>query len=147
MTGKQIWAIFIFIYLSIYSFIHSFIHPFIYRQKWRREEEMERNFNVKEKHPSMPLTHALIGDWTCNPGMCPDRELNWKPFPLQDDTQPTEPLWSGNLGYFLLPHRCCRKCCVKNLSKKKWNNWILCDSRFCSRWCTMTLYIGFKCHF
>ena len=30
-----------------------------------------------------------------NPGMCLDWELNWWPFSLQDDAQPTEPHWSG----------------------------------------------------
>ena len=30
------------------------------------------------------------GDLTHNPGMCPDRELNWQPFGSQDRAQPTE---------------------------------------------------------
>ena len=31
----------------------------------------------------------------CNPGMCPDQELNWRPFALQDNTQSTKPQQSG----------------------------------------------------
>ena len=31
----------------------------------------------------------------CNPGMCPDQELNQQPFGPWDNTQPTEPHESG----------------------------------------------------
>ena len=43
-----------------------------------------------EKHQSV-ASHicTLSGDQTCNPGMCPDRELNWRPFALRDDAQPS----------------------------------------------------------
>ena len=30
----------------------------------------------------LPLTCAPIGDWTWNPGMCPDQESIWQPFDL-----------------------------------------------------------------
>ena len=49
----------------------------------------------------LPLAHAPTGT-ACNPGMCPDWELNWRPYALQDDTQPTEPHWSGQSFTFLL---------------------------------------------
>ena len=47
-----------------------------------REKEGERNINVPEIHqsvaPRMPSTGAPV----CDPGMCPDQELNWQPFLL-----------------------------------------------------------------
>ena len=42
-----------------------------------------------------PLAHAPNGDWTLNPGMCPDRELNWWPFTLWDCAQLTGAHQSG----------------------------------------------------
>ena len=33
---------------------------------------------------------APTGDLACNPGMCPDWELNWQPFVSQASTQSTE---------------------------------------------------------
>ena len=43
------------------------------------------------KHQSfashMPQTRVLA----CNPGMCPDQELNWRPFGSQSGAQSTEP--------------------------------------------------------
>ena len=47
----------------------------------------------------LPLTCASTRAWTHNPSMCPDQESNQQqPFTLWDNTQPTEPHWSG------LPH-------------------------------------------
>ena len=43
----------------------------------------------------LPLTHAPTGVLAHNPGMCPDWELNQQPFALGDNTQPTDPHWSG----------------------------------------------------
>ena len=33
----------------------------------------------------LPLICALTWDQTCNPGMCPDQELNPQPFSLWDN--------------------------------------------------------------
>ena len=49
----------------------------------------------------LPFTHTPTGDWTCNPGMCPDGESNLWPFTLQDDTQPTQPHQSGIVNILL----------------------------------------------
>ena len=40
----------------------------------------------------LPLTPALTGDQTRNPGVCPDQELNLnrQPFALWDVAQPTK---------------------------------------------------------
>ena len=35
----------------------------------------------------LPLTRTPTGDWTCNPGMCPDWELNLRLFGLPDNAQ------------------------------------------------------------
>ena len=50
------------------------------------------------------LSHITpTGDWTCNLGMCPDQESNWRPFTLQDDIQPTELHWSGpNMNFYFI---------------------------------------------
>ena len=55
----------------------------------------------EEQSIGLPLTHTLTRDQTRNPGMCPDRESNLRPFALQDDTQPTVPQWSGQDMIFL----------------------------------------------
>ena len=44
----------------------------------------------------MVACHAPpTGDLACNPGMCPDRELNWQPFGSQASAQSTEPHQPG----------------------------------------------------
>ena len=40
----------------------------------------------------LPLTRPQLA---LNPGMCPDRELNWQPFGLWNNAQSTEPPQSG----------------------------------------------------
>ena len=41
-------------------------------------------------------SHALpTGDLACNPGLCPDQELNQQPFGSQARTQSTEPHQPG----------------------------------------------------
>ena len=50
----------------------------------------KRNSNVLEKHRSVASCTPPTGDLACNPGMCPDRELNQRPFGLQASSQSTE---------------------------------------------------------
>ena len=33
----------------------------------------------------LPFVGSLTGDWTCNPGMCPDQEWNLRPFGRRDN--------------------------------------------------------------
>ena len=63
---KVFWCVFfkVFIYLSLEK---------------GREGERER-----EKHQCVVASHVdPTGDLACNPGMCPDWELNWQPFGSQ----------------------------------------------------------------
>ena len=49
-----------------------------------------------EEHQLVASHMHPTGDWTLNPGMCPDWESNWQPFTWWDITQPTEPHQSGH---------------------------------------------------
>ena len=49
-----------------------------------RERGREKNINW------LPFIGAMTRDWTRNPGMCPDGELNPRTFDLWANTQPTE---------------------------------------------------------
>ena len=54
-----------------------------------------------EKHQCVVASHVPpTGDLACNPGMCPDWELNQQPFGLQAGTQSTEPHHQGNIYIF-----------------------------------------------
>ena len=46
------------------------------------------------------------GDLTRNPGMCPNQELNWRPFRFWDDTQPAQPHQSVQESDFWLNLMC-----------------------------------------
>ena len=50
----------------------------------------------------LPLVCPKTEDWTLNPGMCPYQGLKWQYLALQNNTQPTEPLWSGPIQYHLI---------------------------------------------
>ena len=68
---------------------------FIFRERGR-ERERER-----EKHQGVVASQVpSTGDLACNPGMCPDWELNWQPFGLGNNTQTAEQHQSGQ-GYVL----------------------------------------------
>ena len=67
----------------------------LYLRREGSEKERERNINVQETHRSVDSCTPPTGDLACNPGMCPDRELNRRPFDLQASTQPTEPHQPG----------------------------------------------------
>ena len=59
---------FIFLFLFFKDFIYLFLENGEGREKVR-----ERNINSWLVASCMPPT----GDLVCNPGMCPDWELNW----------------------------------------------------------------------
>ena len=56
------------------------------REGGKPGEEKERNINVREKYQLVAFWTCPTEDWTCNPGICPDQELNPQPFGAQDDT-------------------------------------------------------------
>ena len=54
-----------------------------------------------ERHQCVVASHAPpTGDLACNPGLCPDWELNQRPFGSQAGAQSTEPHQPGLLKYF-----------------------------------------------
>ena len=58
-----------------------------------REREGERQ---GEKHRCAVASYVpLVGDLACNPGLCPDRELNWRPFVSEAGAPSTEPHQPG----------------------------------------------------
>ena len=68
-----------------------------------RGRERERG-GEKQRCVRETLICCLSHEWACNPGMCPDRELNQQPFGLQADTQSTEPHQPGQSLFFLTAH-------------------------------------------
>ena len=60
-----------------------------FRERGRDRERGEET-SMWEKHQSVASCTWPDHDQTCNPGMCPDRELNRRPCALWDDIQPTE---------------------------------------------------------
>ena len=71
-------------FICLFLFFKIF-YLLIFRERGK-EGERERNITVW-----LPLKRPLTGDLACNPGMCPDQELNQRPFGLQAGTQSTEP--------------------------------------------------------
>ena len=59
-----------------------------------REKERERNIDVQKKHQLVASHMPPNVNLACNPGMCPDWELNWEPFSSQASAQ-TEPHQPG----------------------------------------------------
>ena len=61
---------------------------------------------MRKKHGPVASPIGSDQELTHNPGMCPDRESNWRPSALWDSVQPTEPHQSGlpifQLGYLSL---------------------------------------------
>ena len=68
--------------LKIYMF--CFVFEGDGREKGRETWVQERNVH------QLPCAHTTMGQ-SRNPGKCPDREPNRRPFSLCDTTQPTEP--------------------------------------------------------
>ena len=78
--------------LEIFLFLYIFkrFYLFIFRERGSEgEKEVEKHQCVVASH--VPPT----GDTACNPGICPDWELNQQPFGSQAGTQSTEPHQPG----------------------------------------------------
>ena len=65
--------------------------------------ERERNISVRNSDQLL-LAHALPGDQTCSPGMCPGLELNPQPFGLLDGAL-TGPCRPGPFFFKDSPHK------------------------------------------
>ena len=74
----------------LYLFIYSFIHLLIFREG-KGGRKRGRGTSMCGCLLCTPLTRDLA----CNPGMCPDQELNQQPFALQSDAQSIEPQQPG----------------------------------------------------
>ena len=95
---------------STYPFFFFFLSLFIYF--WREGE----------KHPCVVASCAPpAGGLAHNPSMCPDWELNPRPFGLQDGTQSTEPHQPGLLHFFLKK----KALLILNQSRDYWSYCIL----------------------
>ena len=72
---------------------------FIFRESGRKgEREGEKHQCVVASHTSPP------GDPACNPGMCPDRESNPRPFGSQASTQSTQSRQPGQRSEIALKY-------------------------------------------
>ena len=87
-----------FLLLFLSSFIYLFI--FIFRQRGREGERGQKHQHVVASR--VPPT----GNLACNPGVCPDWELNQRPFGSQAGTQSTESHQPGQKMHFLLAPSC-----------------------------------------
>ena len=68
---------------------------------FQAEEKGGRGTSVWERNINwLPAARAPTRDPTCNPGICPDWELNPWPFSLWDIAQPTEPHRPGPPFFF-----------------------------------------------
>ena len=80
-------------------FLKSF-YLYIFRERGREGER------EGEKHQRVVASHVPhTGDPASNPGMCPDWELNWRPFGSQAGTQSTE-LHPPGLSSFTTVYLC-----------------------------------------
>ena len=68
---------------------------YLFLERGRKEKEREEKYQCVVAFHTPP-----IGDLACNPGICPDWELNWQPFGSQAGTQSTEPHQPGLLSVF-----------------------------------------------
>ena len=75
-----------------------------FRERGREGERERKKIDVGEKHDQLPLICALMGDGTCNLGMCPDWELNPRPYSLLDvapASQPQRPGLMSTVAYLI----------------------------------------------
>ena len=88
LYGVPITVFQLYSFLFNVTFFKDFIYLFLERGEGR-EKEGEKHQWVVASH--MPPT----GDLACNPGMCPDWELNQRSFALQACAQSAEPHHPG----------------------------------------------------
>ena len=74
---------------------------FIFRERGK-EEERERPIDCERYTNLLPIEYPQLGSPTCNPGMCPDWELNQQPVSSQAGPQSNDPHQLGHKS--LLTH-------------------------------------------
>ena len=85
-------------FLMVSFAVQKFFFKILFIFRERREGEREGG-----KHQCMVASCApLAGDLACNPGMCPDWELNQRPFSSQACAQSTELHQPGEVQMFLI---------------------------------------------
>ena len=72
------------------SFLKKYFTYLFLDKEEEKEKEKERDINVW-----LPLMYPQPGDLARNPVMCPDWELNQRPFDLQAGAQSTDPHCQG----------------------------------------------------
>ena len=93
---------------QILPHIFGRFYLFMFRERGREGER------EGEKHPCVVASCAPpTGNLACNPGMCPDWELNRRPFGLQVGARPTEPHQPGPPMYFLKGHKSLNRSCTR----------------------------------
>ena len=89
-----------FLFAFCFGSLLACFFKFIFRER-RREGERGRETSMRQRNSTwLPLAYIPTRFQTCNPGMCPDWESNWRPFALQDDAQAAEPHQSGLDHFF-----------------------------------------------
>ena len=69
--------------LFFFAYFFKIFYLFIFRERGREGER------EGEKHQCVVASHmAPTGEPACNPGMCPDWELNWRPLGSQPTLTP-----------------------------------------------------------
>ena len=82
------------LFKKVYYFLKFYL--FIFSERGREGERKG------EKHQCVVVSHVSpTGDLAHNPGMCPDWELNWRPFGSQAGPQSTEPQQPDQKGVAL----------------------------------------------
>ena len=85
------------LFFHFYNFLKIFIYLFLEREEGKEKE--------REKHQCVVASHTPpTGDLAQNPGMCPDWDLNRRPFGPQAHAQSTEPHQPGLYIAFLKVH-------------------------------------------
>ena len=80
------------------SFLKKYL--FIFRESGREGEGEGEKHQCVRDNLSVASCMLPTGDLACNPGMCPDWELNQWSFDVQAGTQSTEPYQPGPSGRF-----------------------------------------------
>ena len=134
ICAAQICSLFkiLFTYLFLLLFKYSCLHfpPLTFLKKIIYFQTEEKGGRKRERKTSVCSCLLCIptGDLACNPGMCPDQELNQQLFGLQAGAQSTEPyqpgeicsLFKGIQGHVLRKSKRQASGCLHSFPDGKW---------------------------